>query len=40
VADGRCYLANRSTLRFNAVLDVWRRILGLPTDPDGSVPRA
>lgn len=40
VDDGRVYLGNRSTLRFNAVLDVWRRILGLPTDPDGSVPHA
>lgn len=40
VVDDRCHLANRSTLRFNAVLDVWRRVLGLPTDPDGSVPPA
>lgn len=40
VVDERCHLANRSTLRFNALLDVWRRILGLPTDPDGSVPHA
>lgn len=40
VVDDRCHLANRSTLRFNALLDVWRRILGLPTDPDGSVPGA
>jgi hypothetical protein len=33
VADGRCYIANRSTLHFARALDAWRTILGLPTQP-------
>lgn len=40
VEDGRVVLADRSTLRFNALLDVWRRILGLPTEPDDEGARA
>ncbi len=33
IEDGRCYLANRSTLYLAAALDVWRAVLGLPTTP-------
>jgi hypothetical protein len=33
IADGRCYTANRSTLRLASVIDAWRLILGLPTVP-------
>ena len=33
VVEGRCYLANRSTLHFSNVLDLWRTVLGLPTTP-------
>jgi hypothetical protein len=33
IADGRCYIANRSTLYLAAALDVWRRVLGLPGTP-------
>jgi hypothetical protein len=30
-AGGRFYLANRSTLRLNRLIDFWRAVLGLPT---------
>jgi len=33
VADGRCYIVNKSALRFNACIDLWRMVLGLPTSP-------
>jgi hypothetical protein len=33
VDDGRCYLANRSTLYFSSAIDAWRMVLGLPTTP-------
>ncbi|HWW82794.1 MAG TPA: hypothetical protein VNZ26_04280, partial [Vicinamibacterales bacterium] len=33
MTDGRCYIANRSTLRFAKVIDAWRVVLGLPTTP-------
>jgi hypothetical protein len=36
IADGRCYILNRSALRFNACIDLWRKVLGLPTDPSES----
>jgi hypothetical protein len=38
VADGRCYIANRSTLHFARALDFWRTILGLPTEPPETAP--
>jgi hypothetical protein len=31
--NGRCYIANRSTLHVAAALDAWRTVLGLPTAP-------
>ncbi|MDP1571567.1 MAG: hypothetical protein Q8L86_16355 [Vicinamibacterales bacterium] len=40
VEAGHAHLADRSTLRFNALLDVWRRVLGLPTEPDEQGPHA
>ena len=33
IADGRCYIANRSTLYLAGGIDVWRVVLGLPTVP-------
>jgi hypothetical protein len=33
-SNGRYYLANRSTLRLNRVIDAWRAVLGLPTSPE------
>src|SRR5262245_66336875 len=33
IVDGRCYLANRSTLHLSNVLDAWRTVLGMPTTP-------
>lgn len=38
VAEERCHLANRSTLRFAAAIDAWRVVLGLPTEPDEAGP--
>ena len=32
-ADGRCYIANRSTLYLASSIDAWRVVLGLPTAP-------
>lgn len=39
VVDGRYQLANRSTLALSRALDVWRRVLGLPTSPDEAAAR-
>jgi hypothetical protein len=33
IEDGRCYIANRSTLYLAGALDIWRSILGLPRTP-------
>jgi hypothetical protein len=33
IEDGRCSIANRSTLYLAGVIDVWRVVLGLPTAP-------
>jgi hypothetical protein len=33
VQDGRCSIANRSTLYLAGALDAWRAVLGLPTEP-------
>lgn len=33
VTDGRCYIVDKSALRFNACIDVWRMVLGMPTSP-------
>jgi hypothetical protein len=35
-ADGRCYIANRSTLYLAGCIDAWRVVLGLPTVPPGA----
>jgi hypothetical protein len=35
-ADGRCYIANRSTLYLAGWIDAWRVVLGLPTVPPGA----
>ena len=35
VVDGRCYVANRSTLYLAGAIDAWRTVLGLPTSPPG-----
>jgi hypothetical protein len=40
VADGRCYIVDKSALRFNACIDVWRIVLGLPTSPPEVGPAA
>jgi hypothetical protein len=33
IADGRCYVGNRSTLYLAGAIDAWRVVLGLPTTP-------
>jgi hypothetical protein len=33
IADGRCSIANRSTLYLAGAIDAWRMVLGLPTAP-------
>jgi hypothetical protein len=33
IVDGRCHIANRSTLRLARAIDAWRLVLGLPTRP-------
>ncbi len=33
---GRYLIANRSTLRVNAAIDRWRRVLALPTSPESA----
>jgi hypothetical protein len=33
IVDGRCYIANRSTLYLAGGIDAWRTLLGLPTSP-------
>jgi hypothetical protein len=33
IVDGRCTIANRSALRLAGAIDVWRKVLGLPTSP-------
>ena len=33
IEGDQCLIANRSTLRFAALIDAWRRVLGLPTEP-------
>jgi hypothetical protein len=35
IVDGRCYVANRSTLYLAGAIDAWRTVLGLPTSPPG-----
>jgi hypothetical protein len=35
VVDGRCYVANRSTLYLAGAIDAWRTVIGLPTSPPG-----
>jgi hypothetical protein len=35
-ADGRCYVANRSTLYLAGCIDAWRVVIGLPTVPPGA----
>jgi hypothetical protein len=35
----QCLIANRSTLRFAALIDAWRRVLGLPTEPATATTR-
>jgi hypothetical protein len=35
-ADGRCYIANRSTLYLASCIDGWRVVLGLPIVPPGA----
>lgn len=37
IADGRCTIANRSALHLAAVIDIWRRLLGLPASPPGTI---
>jgi hypothetical protein len=39
IEGDHCLITNRSTLRFAALIDVWRRILGLPTEPITAVPQ-
>jgi hypothetical protein len=33
IEDGRCSIANRSTLYLAGAIDLWRMVLGLPTAP-------
>jgi hypothetical protein len=33
ITDGRCHLANRSSLYLASSLDAWRIVIGLPTTP-------
>jgi len=40
IEGDQCSITNRSTLRFAALIDAWRRILGLPTEPLTTAPRA
>jgi hypothetical protein len=35
IVDGRCHVANRSTLYLAGAIDAWRTVLGLPTSPPG-----
>lgn len=38
-AEGRYHLADRSTLRLAACIDLWRKVLGLPTSPEQAADR-
>lgn len=40
IEGDRCRLTNRSTLRFAALIDAWRRVLGLPTEPVTATQRS
>jgi hypothetical protein len=40
IEGDRCFITNRSTLRFAALIDAWRRVLGLPTEPVTATKRS
>jgi hypothetical protein len=39
IANGRCYIANRSALNLAGAIDAWRVVLGLPTTPPDAAIR-